>query len=494
MGQDATPGERGAFRAPSLRPLSPAERETFFAAIARHRRAVWRVSLASGACSATLAVVAAVLLAPLFFALIVLAADCVNFARPMPDLFKAGMDGVEPFLQTPGKMPLLAWPRLLALAALPGLAAMGLVTIGLTRLLRCSSARCEEAPGERDADPRSVAEKRFVDVVEEMAIAASIPPPRIRIAPALAFDVAIRGPDERHASIVVSEGFLGALEREKLEGVAAWLIATIVDGDMTLRLRVARTMCLFGVSARLSGALSEPAARTLPFRLLRGLLRPNAEAARRLEAELLDPFGGDEAASAPRTPAPRTGEGSTRLGRSDWAWMPLSGPLVMTGFFTGIIANFVLSPLLALVLRQRTYMADAASVRLTRDPDALAGALRDLSAAGRGVAFRATVGQLSIDGGCRSGARGLLGASVVPTFPSVERRLRALVRLGATAAVAPPRWSWRLALILGPIAALLAGLLGFAVFLMAVLSLALSGLMLLLPVSIIHLLLRTIAP
>src|ERR1700749_3806153 len=43
---------------------SPAERESFFQAIARHRRASWRVTLTSLLCDALVAIVVAILMAP----------------------------------------------------------------------------------------------------------------------------------------------------------------------------------------------------------------------------------------------------------------------------------------------------------------------------------------------------------------------------------------------------------------------------------------------
>jgi len=149
----------------------------------------------------------------------------------------------------------------------------------------------------------------------------------------------------------------------------------------------------------------------------------------------------------------------------------------------------VLAPLLALVWRRRKYMADAIAMQLTRDPDALAGALMKLNSTASGGALPAWTAHMSL---LQSGGRkGLLSGSSVPMFPSVERRLKALGALGATVKVTErqiPGWVWAVGI---PIGLLLAGLLGTAMFLLVWLSVALSGLFTWLPAALIHFLLRS---
>src|SRR6478736_5803547 len=66
--------------------LSPADREMFDAAIARHRRASWRVTAACAVAVAALALVVAIHMAPLLYCTIALLFDLVNIATPAPDL------------------------------------------------------------------------------------------------------------------------------------------------------------------------------------------------------------------------------------------------------------------------------------------------------------------------------------------------------------------------------------------------------------------------
>lgn len=170
--------------------------------------------------------------------------------------------------------------------------------------------------------------------------------------------------------------------------------------------------------------------------------------------------------------------------------MPFTGPLVLAGFFGGLVATFVLSPLIALAWRQRKYLADSTAVRLTRNPDTLAEALQRMASAGGNASLAPWVAHLAVvrDGESSPGA--LLSSSPVPMFPAPQRRLLALVRQGATVAVTRPQVPWIVWLVGLPLGALLIGLLTTVIVLLLWLSLALSGLFTLLPFGALNLLLR----
>ena len=55
--------------------------------------------------------------------------------------------------------------------------------------------------------------------------------------------------------------------------------------------------------------------------------------------------------------------------------MPLVGPVGFAGFLCGLVSTMMLEPVIALAWRARKYMADATAVKLTRNPNGLAGAL-----------------------------------------------------------------------------------------------------------------------
>src|SRR5690349_89296 len=100
--------------------LSGSERESFFTAIERHRRAAWRVTAASTVAMGTAALVTAVLLAPLFYAAFALLADLLNLVRPVPNLLGRFVTYVDDWQDAPGTVPLLQWLVWAFWAALPG--------------------------------------------------------------------------------------------------------------------------------------------------------------------------------------------------------------------------------------------------------------------------------------------------------------------------------------------------------------------------------------
>ena len=529
-------------------PWSPTERESFFDAIARYRRAVWRVTVASTLANVLTALIVAALMSPLFYAAFVILLDIVNIAIPMPNLAGQIFETLSPMLDAPEKVSAGEWFRLFLLAAWPGLIWMGVVIFALRRMLMVSATFDGGALSAREPDETVLAEQRFANVVAEMAIAANLPAPRVRIVEHGGLNAAVFGRDENHATVVISSALLERLNRDELQGVAAHLVGSIANGDMEIGLRAAVTMSLFGLIARLGTVLvnGKGAVRSLA-RILRDTLMPTAARARKLAEELADPFAEPKAeaavkvsATAPTTGGAMDAAGSGRpnaafatqstggapqapgaenraqqlgephtsrtfallrktpLGRVDWEkvrpflWMPLAGPLVMTGFFGGIVSSFVLGPLLSLAWRQRKYMADATAVRLTRDPDTLSSALDKMNRAGGGSAFAPWAAHLSVVR-LNSGQSSLLGGGAVPMFPALDRRLRALQKLGARIeAIHTTQMPLRTQLIVAPLLAIVAVLIAIVLPLIVWLSLALTMLFTGLPVGILHLLLRWI--
>jgi hypothetical protein len=174
-----------------------------------------------------------------------------------------------------------------------------------------------------------------------------------------------------------------------------------------------------------------------------------------------------------------------------YLWLPLAGPLVMTGFLGAIVNLFLLGPLLSLAWRQRKYMADATAVRLTRDPDTLAGALEQMTKQ-RSAPLAAWAAHMSVTdhNGRQSG---VFGGSAVPMFPSIDRRLRALVTMGAHITLATsPKIPLKIWLIATPLVAILVACVGVLLPLLVWVSLALTGLFGGIAFGIVHVILRAL--
>lgn len=466
---------------------TPAERESFFAAIERHRQAAWRVSAACGLTAGVLALVMAFLLTPLIVCIVVLAFDLINLVVPMPNLagfVGSGTDAIG------GNKP-VSTAALVAFAilfAIPGLLLMALVGVVLRRAMRTSALfDAGEGPG-RAPDPRVLAEQRFANVVEEMAIAAVIPQPHVRVV-AGSRNAAVFGRDDDHTTILVGDELLEVLKRDQMQGVAAHLIASIADGDMKIGFRAATTLAFFALMSRFSALLSNRDGWRSSVRMLRTLAWPTAASATQLMQELNDPMRDDTPA------APAVATRSDKLTWREWVQIPLMGPIAFGGFLSGLVSTFVLAPLISLAWRQRKYMADATAVRLTRDPDAMAGALEAIGGAALPAGVAHWTSHLGVAGAAGRGGS-ILSSSFVPVMPPLPSRLKALMRMGASSrrvAAGPfaqlPIWmklflvgAYSLCFVLG----------GIASYLLVIVAAAITGLFLVLPTALLHAVLRAI--
>ena len=146
---------------------TPAERESFFDAIARHRRAAWRVTFASRVINLAVALIVAVLMSPLFYGALALLLDLLNLAFPAPNLVPNIEHALDGAINAPEKMSIGQWVELGTLAALPGLVWMAFVLSALRRVLGLSMAFDTGELSARAPDPTVLAEQRFGNVVAE---------------------------------------------------------------------------------------------------------------------------------------------------------------------------------------------------------------------------------------------------------------------------------------------------------------------------------------
>jgi Zn-dependent protease with chaperone function len=484
-------------------PMTPDERESFFAAIARHRRAARRVQWISQVCASLLALIVALLTAPLWYAVLGLAFDLVNFVVPTPDLIKLTTDLVFGLTDDPTSVSVGRWAFLTLMAALPGLILMSALMHTLSRVMKEALTSDAAMFIAHSPDVRSLNEQQFSNVVSEMAIAASLAPPRVLVSETDAVNAAAFGADDAQTTLVVSRGLLDSSSRAELQGVAAHLVGSIANGDLRIGTGIATLLSAFGIITALSRSFGDRQVATRLATLLRASLRfGSTKDDGELALMLANPFA-DADANRPASSTEELGsvsvvhpDSESAIYKGDkipWrtlAWMPIVGPLVIAGFFGGVLCRLLLQPLLALSWRSRKYMADATAVRLTRDPETLASALQKIRGQPTASAFAAWLTHLTVVPTRLIGAKSLFGNGVLMT-PSLDRRLKALGVLGAQVAVRShrylPLWAW---LALLPISVLLIALMGFALYLLVLVSVAMSGLFTWLPAILLHALLR----
>jgi heat shock protein HtpX len=121
---------------------------------------------------------------------------------------------------------------------------------GDVSVLRSSQAQpLEELLSAAATDDDRLRYRQLQNVVEEMAIAAGIPVPKVYVIPDRDPNAFATGPDPAHASIAVTDGLMRTLSREELQGVIAHEMSHIRNLDVRVMTIVA---ALVGAVALLS--------------------------------------------------------------------------------------------------------------------------------------------------------------------------------------------------------------------------------------------------
>jgi len=242
-------------------------------------------------------------------------------------------------------------------------------------------------------DPTDPQEKQLVNVVEEMAIAAGVPRPRIWIVDDPDPNAFATGTDPLHAHIAVTRGLLDLCNRDELQAVVAHELGHVKNLDVRLMTMLA---ALVGAVALMHDGAT---------RVLRG-------------GTNLGGGGG--------------GEGSRGGGKKGGAG-PLLLILLVVWILSWILAPIITQLLALAVSRKREYLADAMSAQFTRNPLALAGALQKIEGADapttaikRGAAHLCIADPL----GRRLTAHEGLFADALATHPPMAKRIAILRGMG----------------------------------------------------------------
>lgn len=234
---------------------------------------------------------------------------------------------------------------------------------------------------------RPASETEFHDlhnIVENLAITAGLPKPRIFVIDDLAPNAFATGRNKEHAAIVVTTGLLGLLNQTELEGVIAHELSHVGNRDILLSTIVSVLVGLivmasdFFLRSRLWG------------------------------------FGGRRSSNS---------EGGGQL----------QGILMIIGVILVVLSPIIATLIQLAISRKREFLADASGALLTRYPEGLANALRKISSYSvpMKVASNATAHLfISNPFGAKAGA-GL--AKLFMTHPPVEERIKALVGNGGFA-------------------------------------------------------------
>ena len=238
---------------------------------------------------------------------------------------------------------------------------------------------------------------RLYNLLENLCISRGIPMPKLKIMDSDALNAFATGLNPRQYSVTVTTGLLNNLDDQEIEAVLGHELTHIRNGDVQM-------MVIAVIIAGAVGFFAEI--------LFRGFANFGY-------VGWGSRGGGSSWSSSSSSSSSSSGGGSSdRKGGGGGAAV-----LIIVVAVVLIVVAWALSQLVKLALsRSREYLADAGSVELTKNPDAMISALRKIEGRGELQGATSAVMELCVDNP-REGF-----ADVFATHPSVESRVQALVK------------------------------------------------------------------
>src|SRR6266852_5564287 len=214
---------------------------------------------------------------------------------------------------------------------------------------------------------------RLYNLLENHCISRGITMPRLKLMEDDNLNAFATGMNERQYSITVTSGLIKNLDDAEIESVLGHELTHIRNGDVRLLV----------IAVIIAGVISFFA--ELVYRLL---------------------FQGGLRWSGGRSDSDRKGSGIALL---------IALALIAVAWILSIVIRFALS-------RKREYLADAGSVELTKNPDAMISALRKIEGRGELPGATSAVMEMCVDNP-RSGF-----ADIFATHPPIESRIEAIIK------------------------------------------------------------------
>ncbi|HET7190726.1 MAG TPA: M48 family metallopeptidase [Pseudolabrys sp.] len=218
-------------------------------------------------------------------------------------------------------------------------------------------------------------EPRLYNLLEGLCISRGITTPTLRIADDDALNAFATGLNEKQYSITVTRGLIDALDDKEIEAVLGHELTHIRNGDVRMLV----------IAVVIAGAISFFG--ELVFRIFFQNVM----------------WGGGRRSSGDER---KSGAGVAIV---------IAIAIIAVVWILSVVIRFALS-------RQREFLADAGSVELTKDPDAMISALRKIEGRSEIPGANSAVMEMCIDNP-REGF-----SNIFDTHPSVEARVEALVK------------------------------------------------------------------
>jgi Zn-dependent protease with chaperone function len=312
------------------------------------------------------------------FALAVIAIAATLYALAVA---VTGYGGQDPYTGAAIWQPRWLDPELMVQVALATLLVVGGASLFKMAQLRAGGGRIvAESLGGRLLHPNSgdAVERRILNVVEEMAIAAGTQVPPVYLLDAEGgINAFAAGFEPGDAVVAVTRGTAERLSRDELQGVVAHEFSHILNGDMRLNIRLMGV--LYGILV--IGMIGYFVMRSAMYAGLAGR---------------------------------RNDRNNAGL-----AMLVIGAALAAIGFLGTFFGNMIK----ASVSRQREFLADASAVQFTRNPDGIAGALKKIGGFEQGSILASPNAPEASHFFFASGLRGGLSA-LFATHPPLRERIR----------------------------------------------------------------------
>ncbi len=370
------------------RNFGPQNPETFFAAQKRNRRATWRMSALCTFAAFVMGLPLTLVLTPLLYAIGMIVLETVNHFSPQPellqqanDLAKLGLRVADFVINQRGTLDPGELATGLAFALLPGIVfAFGLWFAMLALFRHGGVGGTLASMNAREPNQSDLKELQLADTAQEMAIAAGLPAPKVMLVDSIGANAAAVGTSAHDARIVISRRLLDDLDRDQLQAILAHLVGSIGNGDLGIAFTVTSVFETSGLLLSLINIPFDGDARRRVWRVVRYILTGGTP-----EQKAADAAAIAESLAGSLDNDPDTGsyfnKGNPGLLKKIYRFVLF--PLMFTNMVINItlwfFLNVLLGPSMAMLWRTRRYLADASSVELTRNPDALARALQCLS-------------------------------------------------------------------------------------------------------------------
>src|SRR5438132_4591099 len=230
---------------------------------------------------------------------------------------------------------------------------------------------------------------RLYNLLENLCISRGIPMPKLKVMDSPALNAFATGLNRRQYAVTVTSGLLKALNDQEIEAVLGHELTHIRNGDVQL-------MVVAVIIAGVVGFFGE-----LFFRMFTNLSWNSS--------------GGSWSSSSSRSSSSSSDSDSKGSGGGAIVVVIIAIALIVLAWLLSQVVKLALS-------RSRELLADAGSVELTKNPDAMISALRKIENRGELPGATSAVMELCVDNP-REGF-----ADLFATHPSVNSRVKALVQ------------------------------------------------------------------